>query len=202
MSFAEAAAVGDGALLARGCRRRVDLRQGQRLLIDGASGSSGTPAVPLAPYLEAHVTAVRPTKDGATGRALGADAVVDYAREDFTPNGQTYDVIVDAVGKHAFRRCRGSLTRGGAYLPTDRFPNLFWAVWTARIGDTRVVFDLPPRDRTKEVVFLEGLSEAGNDRVVIDRSYQLEQVVDATRSVETEQKTGNVVLTVGHARGT
>jgi NADPH:quinone reductase-like Zn-dependent oxidoreductase len=201
MTFEEAAAVCDGALLALGCLRRVDLRKGQRILIYGASGSIGTAGVQLArKSFDAHVTAVCSTKNVETVRALGADEVIDYTRDDFTKNGQTYDVIFDAVGKHSFRRSRGSLKPGGLYIPTDGWENLFWAVWTARIGDRRVVFDIPPHYRQQDVVFLKELIEAGKYRAVIDRSYPLEQVVEATRYVETEQKTGNVVLTVSGDR--
>jgi len=130
-------------------------------------------------------------------RSLGADRVVDYTREDFTRNGQTYDVIFDAVGKHSFRRCRGSLDRGGSYLATDGFRNLILALWSSRTGDKKVIFSIPPRYTKKDVLFLKELIEAGRYRAVIDRCYPLEDVIDATRYVEKEQKTGNVVLTIG-----
>ena len=136
------------------------------------------------------------TKNVELVRSLGADKVIDYTREDFTRNGQTYDVIFDAVGKHSFRRCKGSLNRGGFYLATDLWQNLVLAVWTSRIGDKRVVFPIPPRYTKKDVLFLKQLMEEGKYRAVIDRCYPLEQVADATRYVETQQKTGNVVLTV------
>lgn len=200
MTFGEAAAVCDGALLALGCLRRVDLRKGQHILIYGASGSIGTAGVQLAKSFGAHVTAVCNTKNVATVRSLSADEVIDYTREDFTKNGQTYDVIFDAVGKHAFGRCRSSLKRSGLYLATDGWKNLFLALWTARIGDKRVVLDIPPHYRKQDVVFLKELIEAGKYRAVIDRRYPLEEVVEATRYVETEQKTGNVVLTVNGDR--
>jgi NADPH:quinone reductase-like Zn-dependent oxidoreductase len=201
MSFEEAAAVCDGVILALGCLRRADLRKGQRILVYGASGSIGTAAVQLARCFGAHVTAVCNTKNVELVRSLGADEVVDYLQEDFTKNGQRYDVIFDAVGKHSFRRCRGSLKRGGIYLPTDGFVNAFWLLWTWRIGDKKVVVDIPPRYRKKDVLFLKELIEAGKYRAVIDRSYPLEEVVNATRYVETQQKTGNVVLTVSGDRG-
>jgi NADPH:quinone reductase-like Zn-dependent oxidoreductase len=197
MSYEEAAAVPDGAILALGCLRRADLQKGQRLLVYGASGSIGTAAVQLAKdHFGAHVTAVCNTKNLELVRSLGADAVVDYTQEDFTKNGETYDIVFDAVGKHSFRRCKHSLKPGGKYVPTDGWLNLFLALWTSRIGDKRVVFDIPPHYRKKDVIFLRELIEAGKYRAVIDRSYPLEGVVEATRYVETEQKTGNVVLTV------
>jgi len=200
MSFEEAAAVCDGAILALGCLRPADPRKGQRILVFGASGSIGTAAVQLARYFDADVTAVCNTKNVELVRSLGADEVVDYTLEDFTKNGQTYDVIFDAVGKHSFRRCQGSLKRGGFYLATDGAQNLVLALWTSRIGDKRVVFPIPPRYTKKDVLFLKELIEAGKYRAVIDRCYPLEQVVEATRYVETEQKTGNVVLTVSDDR--
>jgi NADPH:quinone reductase-like Zn-dependent oxidoreductase len=120
MTFEEAAAMCDGGLNALACLRRAGLRKGQRILIYGASGSIGTAAAQLsAGYFEARVTAVCNTKNIETVRSLGADEVVDYTQEDFTQNGRTYDVIYDAVGKHSFRRCKGSLDRGGVYLATD-----------------------------------------------------------------------------------
>jgi NADPH:quinone reductase-like Zn-dependent oxidoreductase len=202
MIFEEAAAVCDGALTALGCLRRADLRKGRRILIYGASGSIGTAAVQLARSFDAHVTAVCNTKNVETVRSLGADEVIDYTQEDFTRNGEAYDVIFDAVGKQPFRRCRGSLKPGGLYLPTDGWENLFWVLWTARSGGKRVVLTIPPRYTKKDVLFLKELIEAGRYRAVIDRCYPLEQVVEATRYVETEQKTGNVVLAVSGECGT
>jgi NADPH:quinone reductase-like Zn-dependent oxidoreductase len=201
MTFAEAAAVCDGAILALGCLRPADLQNGQKILIYGASGSIGSAGVQLAKYFGAHVTAVCNTKNFDLMRSLGADEVIDYLQEDFTKNGETYDVVFDAVGKQSFGRCRGSLKPGGFYLATDRLENLVLAVWTTRIGDKKVVFPIPPRYTKKDVVFLKELIEAGRYRAVIDRSYPMEQVVQATRYVETEQKTGNVVLTVSREAG-
>ena len=199
MSFEEAAAACDGALNALTCLKQADLRKGRRILIYGASGAIGTAGVQLARYFGADVTAVCNTKNLELVRSLGADRVIDYTQEEFTRNGQTYDVIFDAVGKHSFRRCRGSLEPGGIYLPTDGFANLIWALLTPRIGGKKVLFQIPPRQTKQDVLFLKELIEAGKYRPVIDRSYPLEQVVGATRYVETEQKTGNVVLTVSRA---
>jgi NADPH:quinone reductase-like Zn-dependent oxidoreductase len=195
MTFEEAAAVCDGAILSLGCLRRVELRKGQSILIYGASGSIGTAAVQLARYFDAHVTAVCNTKHLELVKSLGADEVIDYTQEDFTRNGKTYDVIFDAVGKHSFRRCRRSLNPGGLYIATDGLRNFIWALWTWRIGNKRLVFDIPPRYRKMDVLFLKELIEAGKYRAVIDRRYPLEEVVEATRYVETQQKTGNVDLT-------
>jgi NADPH:quinone reductase-like Zn-dependent oxidoreductase len=200
MSFEEAAPVCDGALNALTCLKQADLRKGRRILIYGASGAIGTAGVQLARYFSADVTAVCSTKNLELVRSLGADTVIDYTQEDFTKNGQTYDVIFDAVGKHSFRRCRGSLVPGGIYLPTDGFRNIILALLPSRTGDKKVVFQIPPRQMKQDVLFLKELIEAGKYRAVIDRCYPLEDVVEATRYVETQQKTGNVVLTVNDGR--
>ena len=196
MTFEEAAAVCDGAILALNALRPADLRKGQQILIYGASGSIGTAGVQLARYFGADVTAVCNTKNFELVRSLGADEVIDYTQEDFTKNGQTYDVIFDSVGSQSFTQCRGSLKRGGSYVATDHLHNLVLALWTARFGDKRVLFPIPPRFTKQDVVFLKELSETGKYRAVIDRSYPMEQVVEATRYVETKQKVGNVVLMI------
>jgi NADPH:quinone reductase-like Zn-dependent oxidoreductase len=196
MSFEEAAPICDGALSALMCLKMADLRPGRRILIYGASGAIGTAAVQLARHFGADITAVCGTKNLELVRSLGADRVIDYLHEDFTKNGETYDVILDAVGKHSFKRCRDSLKAGGIYLPTDGAVNILLAVMPARKGAKRVVFQIPPRIPKQDVVFLKGLVEAGEYRPVIDRCYPLEDVVEATRYVETQQKVGNVVLTV------
>ena len=196
-SFEEAAAVCDGALLALGCLRPADVRAGRSVLIYGASGSIGTAAVQLARYFQADVTGVCHTKNAELVRSLGADQIIDYTQEDFSRNGETYDVIFDSVGLLSFRGCKGSLKPGGAYLATDHLRNVPLALWTSRFGDFRVVFPIPPRYTKQDVVFLRQLIEEGKYRAVIDRRYPLADVIDATTYVETKQKTGNVVLTVG-----
>jgi NADPH:quinone reductase-like Zn-dependent oxidoreductase len=198
IGFEEAAAVCDGAILALATLSLSDLHEGRRIVVYGASGSIGTAAVQLARHFDAHVTAVCNTKNVELVRSLGADEVVDYTREDFTRNGKTYDVVFDAVGKHSFRRCRRALAPGGTYFTTDlgflaQNPALVFATrWT---GGRRVRLPLP-RYAKESVRFVEELIEAGEYRAVIDRVYPLEQIVEATRYVETGQKTGNVVLTV------
>ncbi len=196
MTFEEAAAVCDGAILALNAMRPVSVRPGMKILVYGASGSIGTAGVQLAKHFGADVTAVCDTKHVELVRSLGADRVIDYTREDFKQRGETYDVFFDAVGKQRFRRCRGLLKPGGVYLPSDGWENFAMALWTARIGDKKVRVAIPPRYTKEYVLLLKELIEAGEYRAVIDRSYPLEDVVEATRYVETGQKTGNVVLTV------
>jgi NADPH:quinone reductase-like Zn-dependent oxidoreductase len=204
MTFEEAAAVPDGAILALSFLRKVDLPKRRKILIYGASGSIGTAGVQLAEYLDADVTAVCDTKNVELVRSLGADRVIDYTHQDFTKNGETYDFIFDAVGKLSFKRCRKSLKPGGIYASTDLGPywqNPFLALWTAKTRNKKVLFPIP-RYTKKDVLFVKDLVEAGKYRAVIDRRYPLEDVVEANRYVETGQKTGNVVLTVSHDRTT
>jgi NADPH:quinone reductase-like Zn-dependent oxidoreductase len=195
LSFEEAGAVCDGALLTlnalrpAGARGQADPRL-RRVRLDGDGGSSAGEA------LRRRVTAVCNTKNVELVRSLGADEVIDYLQEDFTKNGETYDVIFDAVGKHSFRRCKRSLKPGGVYLPTDGLRNVALWLLHKRVGDKKVVFELPPRMRKQDVLFLKGLIEAGEYRAVVDRAYPLEDVIEAHRYVDTHQKVGNVVLTV------
>ncbi|MFI5281955.1 MAG: NAD(P)-dependent alcohol dehydrogenase [Candidatus Dormibacterales bacterium] len=199
VAFVEAAPVCDGGCTALSCLRQVDLRSGQRIVIYGATGSIGTAAVQVAKHLGAEVTAVCSQKSVGLVKSLGADEVIDYEHEDFTKNGKTYDVIFDAVGKHSFRRCRRSLKSGGTYVSTDL--GFMWHLpiliaWTRWVGTKRAALGIA-RYTKQDVVLLQKLVQAGAYRAVIDRSYPLEQVVDAARYVETGQKIGNVVLTVG-----
>jgi NADPH:quinone reductase-like Zn-dependent oxidoreductase len=196
MTFEQAAAVTDGAVLALMCLEAGHVHKGQKMLIYGASGAIGTAGVQLAKYFGADVTAVCNTKNVELVKSLGADRVIDYTQVDFTKNGETYDVIFDAVGKHSFKRSKGSLKPGGAYVATDGFRNFFLAVWTSRVGNKKALFPIPPHYTQKNVLFIKQVIEAGKFRAVIDRSYPLEEVVEATRYVETQQKVGNVVLTV------
>jgi NADPH:quinone reductase-like Zn-dependent oxidoreductase len=195
LSFEEAAAATNGALSALTCLRKAGVREGHKIVVYGASGAIGTAGVQLAKYFGADVTAVCNTKNVELVRTLGADRVIDYTQEDFTKNGETYEVIFDAVGKHSFRRCKDSLKPGGVYIPTDGFVNFALWGWTSLIGNKKVKFGLA-RGTKQDVLLLKELLEAGEYRPVIDRTYPLEDVVEASRYVETEQKTGNVVLTV------
>jgi NADPH:quinone reductase-like Zn-dependent oxidoreductase len=198
MSFEEAAAIPDGAALALACYRKAGLEQGENLLVYGATGSVGTAGVQLARHLGADVTAVGNTQNLELVRSLGAARVIDYTQEDFTKNGETYDVVFDAVGKLSFARARGSVKPGGVFVGTDGFLNLFLALPTRWVGDKRAQLGITKYSK-EDVLLLKRLVEAGEYRAVIDRRYPLEDIVEATRYVETGQKTGNVVLTVDRA---
>ena len=146
------------------------------------------------------MTAVCDTKDVELVRSLGAREVVDRLREDFTKNGKTYDVIFDAVGKHSFRRCRRSLRPGGTYISMDLgflYHVPLFALVTRLLGSRRAALGIG-RYRKDDLLVVKQLVDEGSYRPVIDRTYSLDDVVDATRYVETGQKTGNVVLTVSH----
>ena len=203
LTYEEAAALPDGSLLALSCLRPAYPLRGKSVLVYGAAGSIGTAAVQLlAHHFEAEVTAVCDTKDVEVVRSLGAREVLDRFREDFTGNGETYDVIFDAVGKHSFRRCRSSLESGGVYISTDlgfmyHVPLL--ALVTRVLGSKRGTLGLG-RYRQEDLLLVKELVETGKYRPVIDRRYPLDEVVEATRYVESGQKTGNVVLSLGELR--
>jgi NADPH:quinone reductase-like Zn-dependent oxidoreductase len=197
MTFEEAAAVCDGACIALSCLGGEPLGKGVSILVNGASGSVGTAMVQLARHFGADVTAVCDTERLELARSLGADRVIDYTREDFTKNGETYDIVFDAVGKHSYRRARGSLKQGGVFVSTDGLSNALYTL-PAKIRDKRLRFGIA-KYRKDDVLFLKQLIEGGEFRAVIDRTYPLEDVVEATRYVEKGIKTGNVVLSVDGA---
>jgi NADPH:quinone reductase-like Zn-dependent oxidoreductase len=201
LGFEEAAPLSDGASIGHAVLQAASVEEGQSVAVYGASGSIGTATVQLAKAFGAEVTAVCDTERLELVRSLGADEVVDYTRQDFTRDGRAYDVIVDAVGKHSFRRCRRALKQGGTFVETDL--GFLWhvpllALATRWIGDKRVRLPIPKYTK-EDVLLVKRLVEEGRYRAVIDRTYPLEQVVEATRYVETGQKTGNVVLTLGAA---
>ena len=199
VSFEEAAAICDGGGQALATLRRAEVREGSRIVIYGASGSLGSAAVQIARHQGAHVTAVCGTDHVELVRSLGADEVIDYRREDFTKNGQTYDAIIDAVGKYAYRWGRRSLRPGGIFVATDVGPRgfemLFLAVATRWVGTRKLRFATGRRS-LDDVRHLKALVEAGAYRPVIDRVVPMEQAADAHRHVDAGHKTGNVVLSM------
>jgi NADPH2:quinone reductase len=195
-TYEEAAAAVDGASTALFfLRDKAKVRSGQRVLINGASGSIGTYAVQLAKRFGAQVTAVCGARNAELVRSLGADHVIDYVVEDFTANGQRYDVIFDTIGKSSFARCRGSLTKTGCYLPTTGLGNSALMLWTRLAGGPRVITGMSV-EKNSSLVYLRGLIEAGELRIVIDRRFPLTEIVQAHRYVESGHKTGNVVIVV------
>ena len=200
LTFEEAAAIPDGALLGLTCLRPAEPLAGRRVLVYGAAGSVGTAAVQLLVHHfgAADVTAVCDTKDVELVRSLGANHVVDRLREDFTRRDETYDVIFDAVGRHSYRRCRRSLTPGGTYVTMDLgyLYHVPLAMLVTRfVGSRRAKLGIG-RYRKEDLVLVKSLVETGSYRPVVDRAYALDDVVEATRYVDTGQKSGNVVLRI------
>jgi len=199
LTYEQAAAVPEGALLALTMLRPASPLQGKSVLVYGAAGSIGTAAVQLlVHHFDAEVTAVCDTKDVQLVRSLGAPDVLDRFRDDFTKNGETYDMIFDAVGKHSFRRCRRSLRPCGIYITADlgfMYHVPLAALITRFVGSRRAKLGVG-RYLRDDLLLVKELVEAGKYRPVIDRVYALDEVVEATRYVERGQKTGNVVLRV------
>lgn len=197
-SYREAAPITEGAHYALSNFRAAKIRKGHRVLINGATGGIGSAAVQLARYFGAEVTAVCGTKDLELVRSLGASQVIDYMNQDFTKTRCTFDIVFDAVGKSTFGQCKPLLNKRGIYLSTELGPfsqNPFLALITPLGSGKKVLFPIPLISR-EDVLFLKGLVETGRFRPLIDRSYALDQIVDAYRYVETGQKKGNVVITL------
>jgi 2-desacetyl-2-hydroxyethyl bacteriochlorophyllide A dehydrogenase len=197
MTHDEAATVPVGGLNALHFLRKGKVQSGEKILINGAAGSIGTCAVQIAKAFGAEVTAVDSTEKIGKLRSIGADHVIDYTQEDFTRNGRTYDVIIDVVGKSPFSRSVKSLNNHGRYvLGNPRLAGAIKGIWTTLTSSKRVIVALAGY-KTEDLEYLKELIEAGKLKAVIDRRYPLEQVADAHRYVETGQKTGNVVITMG-----
>ncbi|WP_026818272.1 NAD(P)-dependent alcohol dehydrogenase [Arthrobacter castelli] len=196
-----AAASTEGAHYARSAIRRARVQPGERVLVNGATGGIGSAAVQLLVHLRARVTAVCASEHAELVRGLGADLVIDRFAEDFTARPERYDVVLDAVGKSTFGRCRRILLPGGRYVSTEPGPgwqNLPLAGLTALLpgrlsGARRVVFPFP-EDGRHVVEEIKGLLASGAFVPVVDRRYGLETIVEAYRYVETGGKVGNVVI--------
>lgn len=198
LSYEEAAVIPNGATTALFfLRDRAHIQRGQKVLVVGASGSTGSAAVQLAKYFGAEVTGVCSTANVELMKSLGADQVIDYTREDFTRNGETYDIIFDTVcGKTSFARCKNSLKPNGLYLAVaGGVRELFQTMWTSLNGGKKVIAG-PLPERKEDLVFLNRLVEEGKLKPVIDRCYLLEQMVEAHRYVDSGHKKGNVAITV------
>ena len=198
MTYEEAAAVPAGGLHALHCLRKGNIESGQKVLIYGAGGTVGTVAVQLAKSFGAEVTGVDSTRKLDMLRSIGADKVIDYSKEDFTKSGETYDVIFDVVGKSSFSGCIRSLKEKGFYLLGN--PGLSQLVRRplTSMRSSKKVMGGTVSYRSEDLIFLKELIEAGKLRSAIDRRYPLEEIAEAHRYVDTGQKKGNVVVTVGH----
>lgn len=202
LTFEEAAAVSEGSLTALPfLRDHAQLKKGQRVLINGAAGGVGVCAVQLAKYYGAVVTAVCGPDNLEFVKGLGADSVIDYTKEDFTKRENAYDVIFDAVGKSTFGKCKAALTSSGIYLTTVPTPGAMVAMmFTSKSKGKRGTFAATglrkPAEKKKDLDMLRGLIEQGRLKAVIGRSFDLAQMADAHRYVETGHKRGSASVRV------
>ena len=198
LTYDEAAALSFGGTTALDFFRRGKLQSGEKVLVNGASGAVGTAAVQLAKYFGADVTGVCSTANVELVRSLGANHVIDYTAEDFTRNGETYDVIVDTVGTAPFSRSEGSLREGGRLLLVlGGLPGMLKIPWVLMTSSKQVIAG-PAAGRAEDLRFLADLAKAGHFKPVIDRRYPFEQLAEAHRYVDTGRKKGSVVITVEH----
>ncbi|MBL0219453.1 MAG: NAD(P)-dependent alcohol dehydrogenase [Myxococcales bacterium] len=198
LSFAEAAAVPYGALMALSMLRKLDLQPGQRVLVNGASGGIGPSLVQLArSHFHADVTGVCSTARLGYVRALGADTVIDYTKEDFTASGQTYDVIIDVLGRTPFARSKRALRpKGRCLLVSFKAKHVFQMLWTSLFGDKRLICAMSSETQD-DLRLIKVLVEAGTLTPIVDRCFPLEEAAEAHRYVEAGQRRGSVVLVGG-----
>ena len=198
ISYEQAAASSEGAHYAYNFIKKVNIKNGQKVLVNGATGAIGSAAVQLLKYFGTDVTAVCKGKDIGLVKSLGADEVIDYTQEDFTHDTHIYSFIFDTVGKSSFAKCKPLLEPGGVYISSElgfMAQNIFLALTTSILGRKKVKFPLPT-DCRGSILFIKQLMEEGKFKAVIDREYQLEQIIEAYKYVEKGQKTGNVVITM------
>jgi NADPH:quinone reductase-like Zn-dependent oxidoreductase len=197
MTYEEAAAVPSGGMTALYILKQAAIQRGQKVLINGASGGMGTIAVQIAKDAGAEVTGVCSTPRMELVKALGADYVIDYTQEDFTQNGETYDLIFDVLGRSSFARCKNSLTPNGRYvLASFKLKQVLEMLWTSRSDGKKVVCVLSPQN-TEDLIALKELIEAGKIKAIIDQCFPLEQAAEAHRYAEAGHKKGYIVITVG-----
>jgi NADPH:quinone reductase-like Zn-dependent oxidoreductase len=176
--------------------RRGKLQSGERILVNGASGGVGTAAVQLARHFGAEVTGVCSTANIELVRSLGASHVIDYTQEDFTQNGETYDVIIDTTGTAPFSRSQVSLKEEGRLLMVlAGLPDMLKVLWVSMTSSKKVIAG-PVATGAEDLRFLAELAAAGEFKPVIDRRYPFEQMVEAHRYVDTGRKKGNVIVTL------
>ena len=198
LTYEQAAPICEGGHYALCDIRAAKVKNGQNVLVNGATGAIGSAAVQLLKHFGANVTAVSDTKNTELVKSLGADLVIDYTKQDFTLIDKTFDFIFDAVGKSSYGKCNPLLNERGIYISTElgkNSENILLALTTPLLGGKKLLFPLPTINK-KDVVFLKELVETGKYKPVIDRKYRLEQILEAYKYVETGQKTGNVVITM------
>ena len=202
ITYEQAAASTEGAHYAYNFINKVDIKSGQKVLVNGATGAIGSAAVQLLKYFDVNVTAVCNTKNIELVKSLGANKVIDYTKEDFTKDEEKYNFVFDTVGKSSFAKCKPLLQSSGIYISSDLghlaqnvFLPLITPIIKPLIGNKKTVFPFPT-DTKRTVLLIKKLIEEGKFIAVIDRKYPLEQIIEAYKYVETGQKTGNVVITL------
>jgi NADPH:quinone reductase-like Zn-dependent oxidoreductase len=198
LSYVEAAPSTEGSHYALSFIKAAKIQSGQNVLVNGATGAIGSAAVQILKSLGVAVTATCHRTNIELVRSLGADRVIDLTAEDFTTDEQTYDVVLDSVGKSSFGRCKRLLKPGGIYLSSELGPlsqNPILALVTPLLRGKKVMFPIPQDDQ-RIVRYLKDLIESGEFKPLIDRQYSLDQIVEAYRYVETGRKIGNVVISV------
>jgi 2-desacetyl-2-hydroxyethyl bacteriochlorophyllide A dehydrogenase len=196
LAYDEAAAVPTAGFEALHFLRSANIQPGKKVLIVGAGGSIGTFSIQLARHFGAEVTGVDGTEKLELMRSLGADRVIDYTKEDYTRNGESYDLIIDVVGRRSVARRLKLLKPGGVYfLAYAGLSHIALGMWTSMTSDKKLKIESASQ-KVEDLVYLKELIEAGKLRSIIDRRYPLEQTADAHRYVETGSKKGNVVITV------
>ena len=198
LTFDEAAAMSFGGTTALNFFKRGKLQSGEKVLVNGASGGVGTAAVQLARHFGADVTGVCSAANVEVVKSLGAAHVIDYTKEDFTQNGETYDVIVDTVGTAPFSRIKSSLKeRGRLLLVLGTLPDLLQIPWVSMTSSKKIIAG-PASERAEDLRFLAELAQAGEFKPVIDRRYPFERIAEAHSYVDTGRKKGNVIITLEH----
>jgi NADPH:quinone reductase-like Zn-dependent oxidoreductase len=200
MSFEEAAAVPLGGLNALHFLRKANIRKGEEVLVNGAGGSIGTFGVQIAKAMGAEVTAVDSTIKEELLRRIGADHFIDYTKEDFTSSGQTYDVIFDMVANSSYSRCVNALNPKGRYLMANpRISDMTRSVLTSIFTDKTAIF-IFAGEKKEELFALKEMIEEGKIKPIVDKIYPLEQAAEAHLRVETEQRLGPIVISVGKSK--
>jgi NADPH:quinone reductase-like Zn-dependent oxidoreductase len=202
INFEEAATICDGALTSMNfLKNLVNIQRGQKVLINGASGSLGTAAIQLAKYFGAEVTGVCSTANLEMVKSLGANKVIDYTKEDFTKSDETYDIIYDTVGKSSFAKSKSALASNGVYLsPVLSLSLFFQMIVTSIFGNKKAKFDAtgvrPIPELRKMLQDIKEIIKEGNLKTVIDRVYPLEKIKEAHQYIDMGHKKGNVVVTM------
>lgn len=201
LTYQEAATLPYGAVMAASLLAKANIQRGQKVLINGASGGIGSMAVQLAKYYGAEVTGVCGTPRLEFVKSLGADKVIDYTKQDFTQNGETYDLIFEILGRSSFSRVRRSLKPDGIYLLSSfKMKALLDMLWTSLTGSKQKVICAFANETPDSLIFVKKLVEEGKIKAIVDKSFPMEQAAEAHRYVESVYKKGNVVITMEISR--